>query len=73
MKGYARFYTAIGRVYFVNDKIKIEDRLGRPGRQRWGVYFLKGTWQEDIGFPSLKKAYEYVTGRLSLRDWGRKP
>lgn len=82
MKEYTKFYTTSGRVYYVKDKIKIEDRLGRPGKQRWGVYFMESnfigssvvdTWLADIGFPSLKKAQEYAEGATlrELRTKGR--
>ncbi len=60
-----------GRSFWVSPdgKYEISDASGRPGTQRYQVFYLKdGERQEDIGWPSLGQAIKYLKGELTLRD-----
>ncbi len=76
LKGYSLLYSAHGRACYTrrDGKIKLEDALGKPGSQRWSVAFMgkDGQWAYDIGFPSLRKAFEYAEGTKTLRQMRRK-
>lgn len=60
-----------GRSYWTSPdgKVEIADGRGRPGTQRYQVFYLSnGQRQEDIGWPSFQQALDYVQGKLTLRD-----
>jgi GNAT superfamily N-acetyltransferase len=49
-------------------KAKIQD-AGAATNQRFQCLFQRGgKWHEDIGWPSLTKALQYVEGKIGLRD-----
>lgn len=69
--GWIESKGAAGRSTWTRDDglIQIRDAAGRAAVQRYQVLFLqRGSWQEDIGWPSLAAAVRYAEGRSSLRD-----
>jgi DNA topoisomerase-1 len=58
-----------GRQYWTSLDGKYEINDAGSGPQRFQIFYLKaGKRHEDIGWPSLKKAFQYIQGEIGLKQ-----
>ena len=68
--GWVEHKGSAGRSFWISPdgKAEISDTGRKGGPQRFQVFFLQnGKRHEDIGWPSLKKALQYLSGEVGLR------